>query len=248
MAARKPNMLEAFQQSARAAQEAKAREEGAPKQPAQASAAPPSPEPAPRPRALAGVDRFGEDLLGTRPLPRRGIPTWIPVAVVVLLVAMAGAYWVARELGREAAAGETGSTPLSTETEKDLSAISGGSVAPVQPPQGGGPVEELLSANDLRFLDKANRVTVMAIQYPNTPQGRGLAEKARAYLDGAGLPVISPVERGKDIVVLVGAAPDTSGLQQIRTKLRATPGPPPQNEPGAFDDAYYVNIDDWIER
>ena len=248
MAARKPNMLEAFQQSARAAQEAHAREERAPKQPARASEAPSSPEPAPRPRALAGADRFGEDLLGTRPLPRRGIPTWIPVAVVVLLVAMVGAYWVARELGREAAAGGSGTSTLPVEAAQDLSAISGRGPEVVQPPSGEGAVESPLSAHDLRFLDKANRITVMAIQYPNTPQGKGLAEKTRAYLDGAGLPVISPVERGKDIVVLVGAAPDTSGLQQIRTKLRATPGPPPQNEPGAFEDAYYVNIDDWFDR
>jgi hypothetical protein len=248
MAARKPNMLEAFQQSARAAQEAHAREERAPKQPAQASAAPSSPKPVQAPREPAGGISYGSELLGTNPLPRRGIPTWIPVAVVVLLVAMVGAYWVARELGREAAAGEPGTTSLPAEAEQDLSAISGAGSTPVKPPSEADPVEQLLSANDLRFLDTANRITVMAIQYPNTAQGRGLAEKARAYLDGAGLPVISPVERGKDIVVLVGAAPDTSGLEQIRTKLRATPGPPPQNEPGAFEDAYYVNIDDWIDR
>ncbi len=291
MASRKPNMLEAFQDSARAAQRAHVQERNA--------AAKGTPAEAPKPSvtgsnetgpnatgpthassgsthggapATHGMEVFGDDVLGTRPRSARGIPAWMPVAVVVLLVAMAGTYWVTRELGREARADGGAGASIAEDVANDLRALSGepeSGVAPITAPPGNqrgstghdftgnegsasqeaAPVNSSLTADDQRFLDKNNRFTVRAIQYPNDTNGRSLAMQAYKHLRSAGLPAISPLEMNDIVVVCVGAEPGRAGrLAEIRTQLQGLAGPPPQNEPGAFSGAYDVNIKDYIDR
>jgi hypothetical protein len=254
MASRKPNMLEAFQHSARAAreaseQEAKAQRSGAPKK-----AAPAEPERSRQPTTTpSNADLFGDDLLGTRPLARPGFPIWMPVAVIVLLAAMAGTYWVTRQLGNEAKAGGGDSElELPEDVELDLRALSDETEGPAVTPKTQPSVEPAtskLTADDRRFLDTANVYTVRAIQFPRDARGKELARAAYKHLRDAGFPAISPLEMNDIVVVCVGAEPKRSGrLAQIRTRLQDLDGPPPQNEPGAFSGAYDVNIDDYYDR
>jgi hypothetical protein len=181
------------------------------------------------------------------------------VALLGLPVAMAGTYWLASQLGSETRA--AGDTPAlsSDEVERDLGALASepalqavkptSPAAPVTEPAPQEVAKDTRTDDDRRFLDLANRFTVRAIQYPNDKRGRRLALAAYEHLRAAGLPAISPLTLSEIVVVCVGAEPGRSGLlAQTRKRLQAISGPPPQNEPGAFEDAYDVNIDDYIDR
>jgi hypothetical protein len=229
MASQKPNMLEAFQQSAR--------KDGT------AGAATQQHSSAARPGVR--TEAHTEDLLGTQPRAPRTLAAWLPVALLGLPVAMAGTYWLASQLGSETRA--AGDTPAS---EPALQAVKPTSpAAPVTEPAPQEVAKDTRTDDDRRFLDLANRFTVRAIQYPNDKRGRRLALAAYEHLRAAGLPAISPLTLSEIVVVCVGAEPGRSGLlAQTRKRLQAISGPPPQNEPGAFEDAYDVNIDDYIDR
>ena len=69
------------------------------------------------------------------------------------------------------------------------------------------------------------------------------------YLRAQGLPAIAPIDEGPEIYLCVGAEPKLDGpLADIRMRLKTLPGPPPQNQPGAFASAFFKNIDDIVER
>ncbi len=261
-------MLDAFQQSARAEREAQARAAAAPKgkssgkraaepkpaesRPKKRKSARKKPVPPPAASLPTDLESARDEILGTGPRPGfTGIPLWVPVAVVVLIAAMAGTYWIGDLLGGETRAGEPTGDPLVEDFETDL--VGGGDPAPeVTEPSPVPPPEEDadLTEDDRRFLDKSRSTyTVRAIYFANDREGKARARSTYWYLRNAGLPVIAPVQKGDIVVICVGAEPTRTGeLEQIRDRLHSLPGPPPESEPGAFESAYFVNIDDQVER
>lgn len=106
-----------------------------------------------------------------------------------------------------------------------------------------------LTADDLRFFEKSNRFTVRAIYYGNTPRGWMRALATYRYLRDLGLPAVAPIDQGNELVLCVGAEATREGrLSGFRSRLRALPGPPPSSETGAFAGAYFINIDDLVDR
>lgn len=264
-------MLEAFQRSAREDQARKAREseEVASKEGSKPAASEPSGKPTePKPAGDAGVreaptpppalvqsarpeDIVSEDVLGVSPRgrhPRRplSIPSWLPLALIVLLLAMAAAWGIGRLLrgGGETRAQEpNGAEDVVLKFEEDLAAAGAGDQASQNVRNG------LLLEDDRRFLDPANRFTIRAIYFNEGPSGKARIDATYHHLRAAGLPVISPITQGKMLILCVGAEPALNErLKDIQSKVRALAGPPPQNEPGAFADAFAVNIDDYVER
>ncbi len=101
---------------------------------------------------------------------------------------------------------------------------------------------------DREFLHRKNRLSVRAIEFPADERGSALALATYEYLLGLGLPAVAPITQGDVEVICVGAAPSRNAeLERIRTTLRSLPGPPPQNESGAFESAFFVNIEDQID-
>lgn len=281
MSPRKPNMLEAFQASAKADQarqaEAEAVEGSAPYAGATPGAAeggektpagqgsvgaggpfagttkPVTPEPAVRP----DVNINPSDLMAGAPEPtdqslRRALGggagfqlnnVQLPVLVVGVLVAMLAMFFLGRWF----------SSP------SDSHAAGGGSeigelAGTGDPTAGLGTYdttttdESGLTAADRAFLDRKNHYSVRAIQFSADDRGDELAETAYDYLCGLGLPAVAPITQGNIQIICVGAAPTRNAeIEQIRSTLRALPGPPPANEPGAFESAYLVNIEDQID-
>ncbi|MCB9914294.1 MAG: hypothetical protein H6828_03970 [Planctomycetes bacterium] len=245
MASKKPNMLEAFQQSARSPQSDDLAASAPPR------AARPQPADAPRGHGRGALDPFAGAASAARTRVSFGVPAWLPVAVVVLLVAMAGTYWVARGLARESRAGD-GPPELGADVREDLAALGQdpAGAAPATGPVTDDPIDDRLTDDDKRFLDKRNRYTVCAIQYANDDRGQALANVVTAYLRTQGFPAIAPIETTDGhVLVCVGAEPVRSGtLEQLRARLQALPGPPPRSEKGAFKDAYDQNIDAILAR
>ena len=100
------------------------------------------------------------------------------------------------------------------------------------------------SPGDAAMFDLANRVTLRVIYYSQDEKER--VWETHNYLVQRGLPVGRPVDVGRIIVLLVGAAPGAAGLAELKTRLRAMEGP--NHEAGAFKGAYVVNIDSDVER
>lgn len=260
-------MLDAFQRSARAERDAEAQAAQAPRGGAFAKArkrdeAPRSEtESRPKPpvrRPVPVFDPRPEEVLGTGPRPPlSGIPVWIPTAVVVLVIAIAGAYWIGGRLGGETHAEEPGTGPPLEAFETDLGlaleAPSGaGGSSPQAPAPSSARASEAsdLTEDDRRFLDpNRSRYTVRAIYFDNDREGWSRSLSTYYYLRRAGLPAIAPIEKGEIVVICVGAEPSRTGeLEQIRDRLQALPGPPPESEARAFESAFFVNIDDQIDR
>lgn len=250
MPSRKTNMLEAWKASHDAPSQAP--------QPAAPSAAPrPRPAPRARPPRLAG-----------EPGPLAlAIPERAPIFLALTLAELgllALAFW----LGRATASGPGTEAPVAgLAASPDSWSFPEGSAsapetAPASAPQAeepegaaspAAPALELdaegRTADDRAFYDKSNRYTVRAIYYGNTPKGWKRALTAYRYLRGHGFPTVAPIDQGDIIVLCVGAAPERSGpLTELQERVRNLPGPPPASERGAFAGAYFVNIDDLVER
>jgi hypothetical protein len=102
------------------------------------------------------------------------------------------------------------------------------------------------AAIDSALRDKANRYTLLAITYGNSPANHELARTTASYLRSKELPACDPVLRGKTLCVLVGAAASKAQLQVLQTKLRDTLGPSGRGQD--FTTAYPVDIDTYIAR
>lgn len=266
-------MLDAFQQSARAEREAQARAAGAPKgkssgkraaapkpaepeleepKPKRRKSAPKKPVPPPAASLPTDLESAWAEILGTGPRPASsGIPLWVPLVVVLLLAAMAGTYWIGDLLGGEARANEPTGDPLVEDFETDLvgggdPASEAGDQTPVPPPA----EDADLTEDDRRFLDASRSTyTVRAIYFADDREGKARARSTYWYLRNSGLPVIAPIQKGDIVVICVGAELTRTGeLEQIRDRLHSLPGPPPESEPDAFESAYFVNINDQVQR
>lgn len=257
MTPRKPNMLEAFQASARAEQEQReaAANEAAP------SATPGADAPAPEARAGAGgpFDAAepatppsparqrapeNDELLGIAPRRTPGTAQRLPWIVAAVALGMVAMFFVGRDFGREAEAGPGDETPPAESDDPVVPAGPG-------PDEGGGAERATpsdLTAADLAFLSRENRFSVRAIQFDANPRGSKLALEAYLYLTELGYPAVAPITQGEMLVICVGAEPElNSELRRLRDELRQLPGPPPQSRAGEFDSAYEVNIADQID-
>ena len=218
-----------------------------------APAKPSAPRSAPRPEDLARDDVLGSGARGRWPRHAMRVPRWLPPAGVVLLLAMAGTWWIGRLLSNS---GETHAQPknnadLLESFENDLAGPAG--VGPGNTPNlpEAPPIadDQNLTEDDRRFIDPKNLFTVRAIYFNNDSRGWQRAIATYHHLRASGLPAIAPITQEKILVLCVGAEPTMNQeLTQIQTKLRALPGPPPQYEPDAFADAFFVNIDDYLDR
>jgi len=103
--------------------------------------------------------------------------------------------------------------------------------------------ERQLSDADETFLDPGNKVTIIAITYPDSQLGEELAFETYDFLKGKQFPVVTPRRRGSYLYLLVGAAPSRKEIAPLCESLRATSGPDGRSKP--FADAYVVNSADY---
>lgn len=230
MPPRKVNLLEAFQASQRA---------DAPAAPAPLPRVEPS-----RPRRRSA------------PIASERAPIFVGLSLGGLLL-LAGAFWLGRITAGGAGAERSfglGSAPEREEGRWELPPSDDAWGDPEQqqraePARATELDAQGRTADDLAFYDKANRFTLRAIYYANTPKGWKRALDTYRYLRAQGMPAVAPIDQGDILVLCVGAAPTREGaLSELSLRLRALQGPPPQSEEGAFAGAFFMNIDDLIER
>lgn len=174
----------------------------------------------------------------------------VQVALVVIVLAVGGAYW----LGRRHAAGVVAAPSRAA----DEGVVPGALQRPTQStPPAAAPVDvaaanretaELGSASDKSFMDRANRYTIRLIQYGDDSTGRAAANALYEHLRKQAVPVISPIHKGKAMIVVAGAAPRVKDLDALLAYVKGLRGPNSQEDTLPFKDAYPVNIDDLVER
>lgn len=98
---------------------------------------------------------------------------------------------------------------------------------------------------DAALKDPRNRFTVMAVTYQDTEEQREMARATFSHLRRSGFPVFRPYLRKGRVLLMVGAAPRQSDLEDLQTRLRALRSPRGALE---FEDAYLVAIEDYVQR
>jgi len=253
-------MLEAFQASARAEQaerEAAANGAAAANEPADGAAAPDvragaggpfdAAEPAATPPPVRQRARENDELLGISPQRTPGAAQRLPWVLAAIVIGMVAMFFVGRDFGRETEAGPGDDVEPNVVDDGVVpeGPGAGSDSRPIAPASGNSPK---LNDDDVAFLSRENRFSVRAIQFDKNGRGPGLALEAYRYLRDAGFPAVAPITQGEVLVICVGAEPSRNAeLQRLRAELQRLPGPPPRNEPGAFESAYYVNIEDQID-
>lgn len=239
----KRNLLEAFRKS-----------EVTPDAPRPAAAARPA-KVARRPKAPSALEPAGGPLAEPGPRPRPaapaatvgdGLPRLVPAALAVLLVG----FWLGR-----LSHGWWGN-PAPRADRADLAfetRVAEGGAPAVQPPSApeASPAADAgYTADDLAFLDRANKVSLRAIFFDRTPSGQALALESYRHLRNHGLPAVAPFTAGDLILICVGAAPSVRDpeLARLREVLRTLPGPPPRSEPSPYASAFLINIDHVVLR
>ena len=267
MSPRKPNMLEAFQASAKAEQakqeEARVADSSTSGRggtiPAQPRAAAGSGRAAPDPSPPLGVggpfaaespaarlQPSGEDqVLGIAPRRAAKPMGKMPLVVILVALGMTAMFLLGRDFGKDSQAAEPqGAGDL------EVPVTSGAPQRMEVPERKPVPVKaSTLTAADRAFLSLENRLSVRAIQFSSDADGIRRATEVYRYLRAQGLPAVAPIDQGKITVICVGAEPSRNQeIERIRSALHALAGPPPRNEPGAFGSAYFVNIADQIDE
>lgn len=267
MSPRKPNMLEAFQASAKAEQakqeEARVADSGTSGRggttPAQPQAAAGSGRAAPDPSPPLGVggpfatdspaarlQPSGEDqVLGIAPRRAAKPMGKMPLVVILVALGMTAMFLLGRDFGKDSQAAEPQGDGAVVVPE-----TSGAEERVKVPERKPVPVKDSgLTAADRAFLSLDNRLSVRAIQFSSDKDGKARAEAIYYYLREQGLPAVVPIDQGDITVICVGAEPSRNQeIERIRSALHALAGPPPLNEPGAFGSAYFVNIEDQIDE
>ncbi|MBL6721772.1 MAG: hypothetical protein ISQ08_10230 [Planctomycetes bacterium] len=184
---------------------------------------------------------------------------------MVLLAAAFGVGWLAaggEVPGRRAPAAGSASvepTPLAQATFELLPTAPRPSAAPsragssrgagaaAQAPAPRQAPSAATSAADRALRDPANRYTVQVVQYPSTsPKHRGYAEDTFQRLVEAGLPACTPLEVEGALFLVVGAAPTTAALADLRKRLASLPDP--RTGRPMFNSPYEIRIDSLLRR
>lgn len=105
---------------------------------------------------------------------------------------------------------------------------------------------QTLSAADAALLDPANRYTITAISYDANERNLALAKSVAAHFAKRSLPVCTPYQRDKKLFVVVGAAPNTTQLEDLKRAVNNMDSPDGQK--GEFASAYITPIDTIVQR
>ncbi|MFT7484335.1 MAG: hypothetical protein ACI9F9_000175 [Candidatus Paceibacteria bacterium] len=267
MSPRKPNMLEAFQASAKAelAKQEEARAAGT--APLSSKAPGKTPEPS-APMGVGGPFAVGEsearphasvgnEILGTAPRRAPRPTNRTPWVIGLVVVSMVGMFYLGRDFRKGTVFGQGDGSESSQQGEGDLATELPAHlertptdqlpVVKTDPPAVAKPSG--MTEADRAFLDLNNRISVRAIQFDNDKRGTQRAREIYRYLREQGLPAVAPIAQGEVWVICVGAEPALNpSIERVRAQLQQLPGPPPQSQAGAFNSAYFVNIEDQIDE
>jgi len=174
------------------------------------------------------------------------MPAWLPWAAGIAFAFVLGIA-LGRGSGEESVAAETGSA-------RDEAPFTSSLLDPPADLQGSRASEERSDASQPRasarsgavdaLFDPANRYTVIACTYADSRED--YAKATYDHLRDEGLPVFPPARRGRNILVLVGAAPRVDGLEGVLERLRGLPAW--NGAADGYADAYAERIDRLIDR
>ncbi len=163
-------------------------------------------------------------------------PRWLPMAAALGIAFVLGVL-----LGRGARgvskAAPGGAEPAPGAPPETAPAEVGRGAAVPQAPAADAHTESAL-------LDPANQYTVIAATYGRTRSD--FAWATHDQMKDLGLPVFTPWQRERDILVLVGAAATKEGLREVEARLRRLDGWDGAKD--AYADAYIDRIDKLIVR
>ena len=168
----------------------------------------------------------------------------VQAALVLGVVVLAGAYWLAR--GRSSSSAEAAALSLESAgallrpttargTETDLAKLNAANA-------------RANGKDDLALMDPANKYTVRVRSFGNDAAGKSAALALRDYLVKEAFPAVTPIELGKHWIVCVGHTDKKKDADAIASAIQKLRGPPPDSKKTAFEDAYVVNIDDVVKR
>jgi hypothetical protein len=104
------------------------------------------------------------------------------------------------------------------------------------------------SPADAAFMNLENKFTVRLAQYNNDEAGRRKAFETAEFLRKLAIPVASPIEKGKVVILAAGAKPSTGDLDGLLKVVRAQHGTGGQEKQLPFASAYIENIDALVKR
>jgi len=104
------------------------------------------------------------------------------------------------------------------------------------------------SPSDASFMNLDNKFTVRLAQYNNDEAGKRKAFETAEFLRKLAIPVASPIEKGKVIILAAGAKPSTGELDGLLKVVRAQHGTGGQEKQLPFASAYIENIDALVKR
>ena len=268
MAANRKSMLEAFRKADElsSAEESKAKKPKAPAPSAPAVEPAPAPAPAEAPRATSEAPGgSGAPLAGAGPLgssrydfkseveggfgaavSRIGLPV-IMLWAASLAFAFAGGILVGR-------GSDTAQAAETTSEGEGLGELGRGGDAPAGLVPGGW--DDARSARDPEpyaaparsssedlLYDPANQYTIVVVTYGATQTE--LAWSAYDHLQSEGMPVFKPYRVGDNLVLFVGAAPESDDLETLEREVR---GLSRDGYSRVYDDAFRIKIDNYVDR
>jgi len=151
--------------------------------------------------------------------------------------------------GEEAEAAERPTTEETTTTTDPAGirpSTDPGTTTPATPPStdpGEDRTDQTPPDPTAPLRDPANRYTIQVVTY-GSDQG-DYARATQNLLADLGLPVFPPVMRGSHLEILVGAAPTSGELTELRDQVRELTA---NGRRRAFGDALIVRIDDHVNR
>ena len=199
----------------------------------------------------------GRENAGGTPRPPRGrgrsavLPPWLPVALLVGVAFVLGYALGRGTKGGEEAEAAGRKTPSESTTSTDPAGIrpstdGPGTTIPAAPPST-DPGEDRPDTTAPKptdpLRDPANRYTIQVVTYGGD-QG-DYARATQKLLADLELPVFPPVVRGSHLEILVGAAPTSGELTDLRDRIRELTA---NGRRRAFGDALIVRIDDHVDR
>lgn len=206
---------------------------------------------APRPSSSPGSE-VPIGAFAARARPRLALSNKKTVQLaLVFVVAVGGAYWLGRQHSPGVAAASSAA---------DEGLVPGALLRPSQTAAPAAPPVDVAAANmqsaqsgsadDKAFLlDLTNRYTIRLIQYSDDAAGKSTANALYEHLrKKEAVPVISPIHKGKAMILVAGLAPKVKDLDRLLAHVRGLRGPNSQDPSLPFKDAYVVNIDDLVER
>jgi len=162
-------------------------------------------------------------------------PPWL-LAVVALALVFALGFALGRSTGGKVEAASDGAA----QTTRRPATPAPRPVTPAPAPENTEPPRIEESA----LFDVRNKYTVIVITYDNGAAGQDYAWATYRHLQDQGQPVFPPVVSGKNLLVLVGAAPTSGELENTESAVRALV----RDGKKPYEKAYRARIDKLITR